>query len=318
MYLRNLIRKVRTVISKPKVLPEKGLYLISRALDDQTYLKVLFSIKAGYKLNLNSPKTYNEKLQWLKINYRKPIMTKMVDKYTAKDFVSEIIGEEYIVTNYGVWDSFSEIDFNQLPQSFVLKTTHDQGGVVIVKDKDNFDIKAANQKLNRHLKVEHYYLTREWPYKNVKPRIMAERLLISEKQSNISDYKFYCFHGEPKLMYISHMSQDKKKYLDFFDMEFNRLNISRPGFLQSDINYSLPENWQLMKELAGKLSSGFPHLRVDFYNVEGKVYLGELTFFQGGGMMPFEPVGWDNTLGDWIDLSSVKNEISWKKNNENC
>ena len=307
MYLKNAIRKSTTVINKPMILPEKGVYLLSRVLDDQTYLKILFFIKAGYKLNLNHPKTYNEKLQWLKINYRKSIMTKMVDKYTAKDFASEIIGEKYIVTNYGIWDSFSEIDFDKLPQSFVLKTTHDQGGVVIVNDKYNFDIKAASQKLNKHLKVEHYYLTREWPYKNVKPRIMAERLLVSEKQLNISDYKFYCFHGEPKLMYISHVDRKKIKYLDFFDMDFNRLDISRPGFIQSDISYQLPKNWQLMKDLARKLSMDFPHLRVDFYNVEGRVYLGELTFFQGGGMMPFEPMKWDKILGDWIDLSSIKN-----------
>lgn len=313
MNVEKLLRKTKTVINKPDILAEKALYFSSKVFDDQTYLKMLFAIKSGYKLNLAYPKTFNEKLQWLKIHYRNPIMTKMVDKYMAKSFVSEVIGKEYVVTNYGVWDSFEEIDISQLPKSFVLKTTHDQGGVVIVYDKDNFDINGARKKLNKHLKVQHYYLTREWPYKDVKPRIMAERLLINEENSDIKDYKFYCFQGEPRLMYISHGKQSDTKYLDFFDIQFNRLDISRPGFSQSDIDYTIPETWDLMKELAKKLSNGFPHLRVDFYCVEGKVYVGELTFFQGGGMMPFEPTSWDNTLGDWIDLESVKKEINWKE-----
>jgi len=310
-------RKINTVLHNPQSILQKILYLTSPIFSDNFYLKLLFPLKTGYKLNINSPKTYNEKLQWLKIHYRKPIMTQMVDKFAAKEFARNIIGDEYIVESYGVWDSFDEINFDKLPTQFVLKTTHDQGGVVIVTNKEVFDKKAVKEKLNRHLKVEHYYLTREWPYKNVRPRIMAEELLSDDKVDDLYDYKFYCFHGEPKLMYISHGNQSDIKYLDFFDMNFSKVNINRPGFSQSKLEFNIPENWELMKSLARSLSNGFPHLRVDFYNISGRVYLGELTFFQGGGMMPFYPNDWDLILGSWIDLEAVKKEINWIDINEN-
>lgn len=299
-------RKIKTVIKKPSVIPKKVLYFISPVLSDSPYLKMLFRISNGYKLNLSNPRTYNEKLQWLKINYRKPEMTQMVDKFAAKNFARKIIGDEYIVETYGVWNTFEEIDFDKLPEQFVLKTTHDQGGVVVVINKDGFDKKAAKEKLTKHLKVKHYFLTREWPYKDVKPRIMAEALLTDNKLGGLYDYKFYCFHGEPKAMYFSHKSESGIYYLDFFDMNFNKLDIRRPGFSQSNIEFSIPDGWELMKSLARDLSSGFPHIRVDFYSVNGKVYLGELTFFQGGGMMPFYPINWDYTFGSWIDLEKVK------------
>lgn len=313
MKIKIIKRKIKTVLKNPESILQKTLYSTSRVFSDELYLKLLFPLKTGYRLNLNNPRTYNEKLQWLKVYYRKPVMTQMVDKFAAKDFARNIIGDKYIVDNYGVWDSFQEINFDKLPEQFVLKTTHDQGGVIIVSDKQNLDKIAAKKILDSHLKKKHYYLTREWPYKNVKPKIMAEALLTNEKVGDLWDYKFYCFHGEPRLMYISHGRQSDTQYLDFFDMEFSRLDISRPGFSQSDIDHTIPETWDLMKELARKLSNGFPHLRVDFYCFEGKVYVGELTFFQGGGMMPFEPVSWDDTLGDWIDLDFVKNEINGKE-----
>ena len=313
MKFQKIKRKVYTFIKNPQILPVKILYKISPLLNDEYYLKLLFPLKTNYKLDLSNPKTYNEKLQWLKLYYRKPIMTQIVDKYEAKEYARKIIGDEHIIESYGVWDSFDKINFDSLPDKFVLKTTHDQGGVVIVTNKNTFDKKAAKEKIERHLKFEHYYLTREWPYKNVKPRLKAEALLVNDKVGDLYDYKFYCFHGEPRLMYISHGRQSDTKYFDFFDMQFNRLDISRPSFSQSDIDYTIPETWELMKELAKKLSTGFPHLRVDFYCVEGKVYLGELTFFQGGGMMPFKPAKWDNILGDWIDLENAKKELGWKK-----
>lgn len=296
-------RKLQTVASNPRVIGVKLLYRLSPLLPDKLYLKLLFPLKVGYKLNLENPQTYNEKLQWIKLYYRKPIMSVMADKYAAKQYIENIIGDEYVVKNYGVWEHFNDIDFSTLPESFVLKTTHDQGGVVVVKDKNELDIKKAKAKLERHLKKGTYHLMKEWPYKNIQPRIIAEELLIDTEKGDLWDYKFYCFNGEPKLMYISHGRQADTTYLDFYDMDFEKQDISRPGFSASEKNINKPEQWELMKELSLKLSAGWPHLRVDFYCIDRKLYLGELTFFQGGGMMPFYPESWDYKLGEYIKLT---------------
>lgn len=304
--LKIFIRKIRTVIKDPKSVLVKALYFVSPIFSDRIYLKMLFPLKAGYKLDLDNPKTYNQKLQWLKINYREPEMSRMVDKYEAKEYVKEIIGEEYVIKSYGVWNSFDEIDFDTLPNSFVLKTTHDQGGVIIVKDKKDFNKIKAKKKLEKHLKSQHYYLTREWPYKDVNPRILAEEYLTNESIGDLYDYKFYCFHGKPEVMYISHGRHSDICYFDFYDMGFNHLDIDRRGYPQSNKQLKKPENWDLMIELAEKLSKNVPHVRVDFYNIQGHIYIGEMTFFQGGGMMPFYPQQWDYTFGNWIDLDKIE------------
>lgn len=318
MNISTIKRKVFTVIRDPKSILVKALYFSSPIFNDELYLKLLFPLKTGYRLNLNNPKTYNEKLQWLKLHYRKPIMTQIVDKYDAKDFAKKIIGDKHIVESYGVWDSFDQIDFDSLPDKFVLKTTHDQGGVIVVNNKNDFDKKVAKKKIESHLKFEHYYLTREWPYKNVKPRVMAEALLVNDKVGDLYDYKFYCFHGEPKVMFITEGRQGDTTHQEFYDMKFNKLHIRRSGFTQSSRILQKPKSWELMQELARLLSVGFPHVRVDFYDIDGKVYLGELTFFTGGGMRPFYPHAWDCTFGSWIDIEAVKKEIDWKNINENC
>lgn len=296
-------RKIKAVISDPRVIGIKLLYRLSPLLPDKLYLQLLFPLKVGYKLDLDNPQTYNEKLQWIKLYHRKPIMSVMADKYAAKQFIADIIGEEYIVKNYGVWERFDDIDFSTLPESFVLKTTHDQGGVVVVKDKNKLDVKKAKAKLEMHLKRGTYHLMKEWPYKNIQPRIIAEELLIDTEKGDLWDYKFYCFNGEPKLMYISHGRQVDTTYLDFYDMDFEKQDISRPGFSASEKKINKPEQWELMKELSRKLSAGWPHLRVDFYCIEGELYLGELTFFTGGGMKPFYPESWDYKLGSYIELT---------------
>lgn len=301
--ISNVKRKLKAAVSNPRVIGIKLLYRLSPLLPDKLYLQLLFPLKVGYKLDLDNPRTYNEKLQWIKLYYRKPVMSVMADKYAAKQYIADIIGEEYIVKNYGVWEHFDEIDFSTLPQSFVLKTTHDQGGVVVVKDKSKLDIKKAKTKLEKHLKKGTYHLMKEWPYKNIQPRIIAEELLVDNEKGDLWDYKFYCFNGEPKLMYISHGRQADTTYLDFYDMDFEKQDISRPGFSASEKNINKPEQWELMKELSRKLSAGWPHLRVDFYCIEGRLYLGELTFFQGGGMMPFYPESWDYKLGSYIELT---------------
>lgn len=298
-----MINKMGKILN-PRAVAIKLLVLCSQFIPDKLYIKLLFPLKVGYKLNLDNPKTYNEKLQWIKLYYKKPIMSVMADKYAAKQYIADIIGEEYIVKNYGVWDRFNDIDFSTLPESFVLKTTHDQGGVVVAKDKNKLDIKKAKAKLEMHLKRGTYHLMKEWPYKNIQPRIIAEELLIDSEKGDLWDYKFYCFNGEPRLMYISHGRQTEATYLDFFDMDFEKLDISRPRFAASKEVIDKPEQWELMKELSRKLSVGWPHLRVDFYCIEGRVYLGELTFFTGGGMKPFYPESWDYKLGNMMVLPS--------------
>lgn len=301
-----IFRKFRTFVKKPKVLFIKLLQLVSPILPDRIYLKMLFPLYTGYKLDLKNPRTYNQKLQWLKLYYRKPIMTKMVDKYEAKEYISQILGEEYVVKNYGVWNSFDEIDFDALPNQFVLKTTHDQGGVVICKDKTNFDYRQAKKKLNKHLKVKHFYLTREWPYKNVKPRILAEEFMEDPGSKDLKDYKFFCFDGKVKALFIAAERQSGNEVkFDFFDREFNHLDIvqSHP---KSNITYTKPDNFDEMVRIAEKLSNGMPHVRVDLYTIGKEIYFGEFTFSHHGGLVGFTPEEWDYTFGEWIDLSKLK------------
>lgn len=307
MSIKDLKRKIKIVFKNPKVILIKLLHLTSPLLDDKTYLKLLFPLYTSYKLDIDNPQTYNQKLQWLKLNYRKPVMTQMVDKYEAKAIVKDAIGEEYVVKNYGVWNSFDEIDFDLLPDKFVLKTTHDQGGVVICKDKSTFDFKAAKKKLNFHLKRKHYYLSREWPYKNVPPRILAEEYL-NFGEEDLKDYKFFCYNGEVKALFIASERQSGKEVkFDFYDKDFNFLDIIQTHPQSGKIN-NKPKNFDEMIFLAEKLSQKIPHVRVDFYNIKGDIYFGEFTFSHHGGLVPFHPEKWDYIFGEWIDLDSIVNK----------
>ena len=280
-------------------------------LPDKLYLSILYRAKLKVKINWKNPKTFNEKLQWLKLYDRNPIYCSMVDKYEAKDFVSSKIGSEYVVPALGgPWNSFEEIDFDQLPDQFVLKTTHDCGGVVICKNKANFDYQTAKKFINRHLRRNYYLPYREWPYKNVRPRIFAEAYLSALEDDDLKDYKFFCFHGVPKLMFIAsqRQSEDVETKFDFYDMEYNHLPIIN-GHPNAEHPPERPENFERMKELAAVLSEGIPHLRVDFYECNGRVYLGELTFSHWGGVVRFEPEEWDARIGAWIDLEKIGSDI---------
>lgn len=272
-------------------------------LDDETYLKKVYKLQMGKDLNLENPQTFNEKLQWLKLYDRKPEYTQMVDKYEAKKYVANKIGEEYIIKTLGVWDKFDDIDFSVLPNQFVLKTTHDSGGVIICKDKSTFDINKAKEKLEKSLKRKYYYVWREWPYKNVKPRIIAEEYMVDESGYELKDYKFFCFDGKVKALFVAkdRTKVDEETKFDFFDENFNHLPFTN-GHPNSAPPYIKPQNFEKMKELAGILSKEIPHLRVDFYNINGKIYFGELTFTHWSGMVAFEPEEWDYKLGSWINL----------------
>lgn len=289
-----------------KYPPEIFVFLQRRCnfkvLPDKTYLEVKYRSKFGKKLDWDNPQTFNEKLQWLKMHDRKPIYSTMVDKYEAKKYVAERIGEEYIIPTYGVWDRFDDIDFDALPDQFVLKCTHDCGGLVIVKDKKNFDKEAARKKINKAMKRNYYYRTREWPYKNVKPRVLAEKYMEDPKTAELRDYKFFTFHGIVKSMFIAteRNSSEETKF-DFFDADFEHLHFTN-GHPNAAVCPEKPERFEEMKCLAEKLSTDIPHLRVDFYEVDGRIYFGELTFFHWNGFTLFEPKEWDKTFGDWIQL----------------
>lgn len=282
-----------------KVNSALGLY---NQMDDEQYIRRLYKINMGKELNLDPPVTFNEKIQWLKLHDRKPIYTTMVDKYEAKKYVADIIGEEYIIPTLGVWDHFEDIDFDSLPDQFVLKCTHDSGGLVICRDKSKLDKNAAKKKIEKSLKKNFYYTGREWPYKNVKPRIIAEQYMEDESTHDLRDYKIFAFDGVPKALFIAtERSSTEETKFDFFDAEFKHLPFTN-GHPNADIMPAKPETFELMKELAGKLSKGFPELRVDFYEVNGRTYFGELTFSHWSGMVPFNPEEWDKTFGEWIKL----------------
>lgn len=306
---QTLKQKTKTVFKKPKSILEKGLYLILPLIGEKLYLRLFFKMKTGYSLNLKNPKTYNEKLNWLKLYYRKPELSDLVDKFEVKKIIANQIGEEYIIPTYGVWSSFEEIDFDVLPNQFVLKTTHDSGGIVICKDKDHFNYAAAKNKIESHQKMNGAYLIyREWIYKNLKPRIIAEKYMVDSEVGELRDYKVFCFNGEAKVMaiYTNRYSDSEKTQRSYFDKEFNLLPISSKKYTQTKSKISKPKNFTKMFILAEALAGNFPHVRVDFYEVNGKVYFGELTFFHGGGVIPFYPEEWDYTFGSWLTLPEEK------------
>lgn len=273
-------------------------------MNDEAFLKLRYWCKLSKKLDLTNPRAYTEKLQWLKLHDQNPEYIKMVDKYEAKKYVAERIGEEHIIKTIGVWNCVEDINYDILPRQFVLKCTHDSGGIVICKDKRTFDIAAANQKLKKGLETDYYSQNREWPYKGVPRRIIAEEYMVDESGTQLKDYKFFCFDGEPKAMFIGSDRGIDTRF-DFFDMEFNHLPIIN-GHPMADITPKKPAGFEEMKQFARVLSKGIPHVRVDFYDVNGKVYFGELTFFHWSGFTPFEPEEWDYKFGEWLTLPKKK------------
>lgn len=272
----------------------------------EPFLKRMYRINMGRELDLEHPTTYTEKLQWLKLYDHRPEYTRMVDKYAVKEYVAEKIGPEYVIPLLGVWDRVEDIDFEKLPHQFVLKTTHDSGGIVVCKDKNQLDIPAAKRKLRRFLKRNYYDHNREWPYKNVPHRIIAEGYMEDSRQGELRDYKFFTFGGVPRVLYVAQgRGLGGETVADFFDMDFNHLPFTIDHDM-APVPPEKPENFERMKELAAKLSAGTPQLRVDFYEVDGKVYFGEMTFFHCSGMESFHPEEWDQIFGDWVQLP-VKN-----------
>ena len=268
----------------------------------EDFLKRMYRILMGQELNLENPVLYTEKLQWLKLYDHRPEYTTMVDKYEVKRYVADKIGSEYVIPVLGVWEREEDIDFDALPDRFVLKTTHDSGGIVICRDKATLNFTAARKKLRYFLNRDYYACNREWPYKYVKHRIIAEPYMEDSRQGELRDYKFFTFGGEPKVLYIAQgRGRGEPTVADFFDMEFNHLEFTIDHDM-APVPPEKPECFEEMKRLAAILSQDTPQLRVDFYEVDGKVYFGEMTFFHCTGMEQFHPETWNRTFGDWVKL----------------
>ena len=271
-------------------------------LPDEQYLKLRYWAAFGRKLDLENPSRFTEKLQWLKLHDRKPEYSRMVDKYEAKQYVADKIGEEYIIPTLGVWDSFDEIDFESLPDKFVLKCTHDSGGLVICKDKKSLDKDKARTKIEKSLKNNYYLWGREWPYKNVKPRIIAEQFMVDSKTEDLRDFKFFCFGGQVRCFKVD-FDRFIEHRANYYDEKSHILNF---GEVMCPPDYNkkieLPKSIGKMEKLAQKLAEEHPFLRADFYDVDGKVYFGEMTFYPASGFGAFTDDEWDKLLGSWIPM----------------
>lgn len=294
---------LKTYIQHPEILGSSILMKFFTWIPDRTYLKMLYRLKTGKRLNFKKPESFNEKLQWLKLYNRKPEYTPMVDKITAKKFAAERIGMQHIIPTYGFWDSPDEIDWDSLPESFILKTSNGGGGsgVVFCTDKSDFDKEAAIGKLKASMKSNIYARLKEWPYKNVKPRILAEKLLKTDDGSALEDYKFFCFDGKVKAVLVSYGRFKGETCFDYFDENFTKFPF-RQGGPNSPIIHTKPDNFDKMKELAEKLSDGLPHARIDLYGFNGNIYFGEVTFFDSSGFAKFDPEEWDYKFGQWLKL----------------
>ncbi len=271
--------------------------------DDKSFLTVYYLLRMGKKMHWNNPQSFTEKLTWLKVNNRKPIYTEMVDKYLAKKLVKNKIGEEYVIRTYGVWNSFDEIDFSGLPNQFVIKTTHGGGstGVVVCKDKKNFNIDTARNKINKSLAMDLYTTNREWPYKNVERRIIVEEY-IEDGNGRQDDYKIFCFNGKVQFLKIV-FDNETGHHANFYDRNWELQNFFESDILPDDkVNIPRPLNFDKMIEIAEKLSRDLPFLRVDLYNLDGKIYFGEMTFYPARGMDFYSPQNADKYIGELLLL----------------
>lgn len=302
-----LVRKIKKGVSNPLATMillfgfEKFKFI-----SDEKYLSIMYKFYMGKKLDLDNPKTFNEKLQWLKINNRKEEYTVYVDKYLVRKYISDKIGAEYLIPLIGVWNKPEQIDFNLLPNQFVLKCNHNSGtGMCICKNKKMLDVKKVKRNLTKGLKEDYFYLGREWPYKDVQRKIIAEQYMVDESGCELKDYKVLCFNGEPKLIELHQGRFTDYQSQDYYDINWNKTNISQSnvsGFGCSDIVVEKPLCFEKMLDFSKVLSENIPVVRIDWYVINGKLYFGEITFFDGCGFDSFDNPEDDQTLGDWIKL----------------
>lgn len=297
---------IKSVLKNPykifSFLAAKGFL---KKFSDEKFIKLMFRARIGYKLDLNNVQTFNEKLQWLKLYYRKSEQTTLVDKYSVKKYVANTIGDEFIIPTIGVWDKADDIDFDELPEKFVLKCTHNSGlGMCICHNKSDIDIISVKKEISKGLKQDYYLTSREWPYKNVDRRVIAEEYMEDES-GGLIDYKVHCFNGEPRFILVCKDRFSSKGLTeDFYSVNWNKIPVKRPGISNSDEPIPCPEQLDEILRLSAKLAVDLPFVRVDFYIINNKVYFSELTFFPASGFELFEPFVWDKTFGDWLQLPS--------------
>lgn len=320
-----ILKGFKYLFTKPRLIGIIVLSKVSFLFPDKPYVEMMYWLNMGKKLNLKHPTTFNEKLQWLKLYNHDPRYTIMVDKVKAKEYVAGIIGEEHIIPTLGVWDDPDDIDFDALPDQFVLKCNHNSGtGMCICRDKSKLDIEKVKAGLRKGLKENYYMKWREWPYKNVPRKILAEKFMqdmggqnptISQSQlEDLRDYKFFCFNGEPKYcQVISDRNTDEK--IDFYDMQWCRL-VGLVGLVglndrahNSEENIPCPGSFAEMKLMATKLAKGLPFSRIDFYEINGKSYFGEITFYPASGNGNFRPAEWNEKLGKLIKLDGMAEKL---------
>ncbi len=305
MAIEMLARFIKRPLLAVPWLGKRGFF---HNMDDERYLRLCYQAYLGKALNLDRPTTYCEKIQWLKLHDRNPLYVSLVDKAEVKQWVTNRLGPGYTIPTLGVWDSFDAIDFNSLPNSFVLKTTHDSGSVVVCKNKAEFDVVDAKRRLERSLRRNFFYEKREWPYKNVVPRIIAEEYL-EDSSGELKDYKFFCFDGEPEFMFVAseRFGEGETKF-DFFDMNFNSISV-KSGHPNSCSSLPKPLLFDQMVELARRLSRGLIHVRVDFYEVNNRILFGEMTFYHWSGFVAFDPIEYEYSFGSLLHLPNI-DEVS--------
>lgn len=273
-------------------------------ISDEEFLKKAYKINLGQELNLSNPKSFNEKIQWLKLYNRRPEYTMMVDKYKVRQYISDNFGEQYLIPLLGVWNDPDEIDFASLPNQFVLKCNHNSGlGMCICKDKSKLDIEKVKKELCEGLEQDYYQIWREWPYKNVPRKVICEKYLIDESRTGLVDYKIHNFDGNPKMILVcSDRFSEKGLCEDFYDTNWKKLDLRRPNCNVSDTALPRPEQLEKMLELSKEIAKGHPFMRTDFYQVNGKIYFGEITLYPASGLSKYSPEKWDEKLGEWISL----------------
>lgn len=294
------------MIDYKKIIKNRELRLklitLLKFIPDAPYLQLVYFIKNGKFLNLKHPKTFCEKLNWLKLHAYKPEYSQYVDKLTVGSVVEQKLGKDITIPILGHWDHYSQIDFESLPDQFVLKCNHDSGSVKIIKDKNTINHKELEHFFEGRLKIDNSIIGRDY-YKNIHPCIIAEKYMTDENEPSIPDYKFFCFNGEPKLMFIT-KDRFNEATETYFDMDFNFINMHNSN---SSHNLSLekPKNFEKMKQIAKTLSKDLKFCRIDLYDINGEIYFGEFTFFEAGGFYPFKPDELEQKLGDWIDLGDT-------------